>query len=252
MHDHAITYFMKEDFRSSYHIFLQTLERLQTLVSDGENIDESPQNESLKKMNDSADLMSSHIPVYMRLKKSIPGGDDVFWGVFSLARIFTEIIKNEDFVSADIVQIATAVVLFNIGLTGHILAMLKGPRYVSFAKNHYGLAYDVIKATYQANNIRNNQCYLEVVSLLHLALCLNIVHTRSSAWICDSSLRSDANERKNTVLYSEMKRIVESFVKHKTFGGEWLLVTAEDIHFFFVCVSMAHYMERGSIAAAAA
>lgn len=286
LHEHALILFHNRNFQSSYCVFTCILSKLRSIYERksnnrraesrkiGETNDYSRNEsnfciESVKRLpTTNQDIVVLHaipqdnITCSMEASSSITDATyvrprncqelDIFTGAFCLRKLVSVVPETHCEVILDLI---TAVVLCNIGLTSHLIGIQNG-MFKAMAKevrSYYERSYRILQIThdqsdYSCNLTEQNQQYLEILSLIHMSLCLNISEIRSSSSFVHASVEDKVTTEK---LRYTIKVIVDSLLTHKACGGTWNAVTINDIYFFYQWLVMARFIDDCSIAPAA-
>lgn len=276
LHDHALVLFHNRNFRSSYCVFTRILCRLKSIY-EGRSKDRRSESNTLGETNDysrieralrieSSNALTSttHTSIDCSMEASTSSSltdatylrpkncqeVEIFTGAFCLRKLCS-VVPATHF--EETIDLVTAVVLFNLGLTLHLTGIQNGMQKTMTNKvqTHYERSYHILQITHPADHsilTEENQQYLELLSLMQMTVCLNMSEVlRSSAFV--SASVEDKVMTKN--LHSTIKVILDSFLIRKASGGAFIAITINDIHFFYNCLATAMLVDHDSMAPAA-
>jgi hypothetical protein len=214
---------------------------------------------------------------YVRPKQCYHTG--IFTGLFNVRKLGTTLVSrrhdsddhdhhhnhpsDDDIV--DMIHLITAMILYNIGVTIHLMTMEdKGHPPIQIRKNlpaktdalvYYERSHQILVQLLHQEQSPQSQSYMEIGSFVQMALCLNISELRyhgddalllvvptlsapvqhgnkdvtiPRTTTTVSNDRSDENQ-----LFVTIKHMVDTCLAYKTRSGRWYIMTMDDICFFF-------------------
>lgn len=173
----------------------------------------------------------------------------LFTGAFCLRKLCS-IIPSANFV--EVAYFATGVVLYNIGVAKHIIGLRDAmvERCSKKARWYYESSYQILRQIQKEvgrNDTENHAELNEVMSLMSMALCLNLAETMSSTFYNDSV----ENKTMTNNLLSKLKMILESILIRRANGAPWITITVNDVHFFYQGLMTTSLVDNYSVAPAA-